>query len=185
MKRLGYIRTSTSKQLIDRQIHALQDVCDEVFIEDGVSAVKKKRPVYDEVMQKLQPGDEFVVSSFDRAFRSVIDALLEMEKLKSRGIQFRSLTQQFDTNTPEGELIYTMLAALAQWERRILSERTKDGLVAARARGKRLGRPPKLTPKKIKWAKEALKSKPDQTIGAIAAVLKVHRRTLASKLNQT
>ncbi len=71
MKRLGYIRTSTSKQLIDRQILALENECDEVFVEDGVSAVKKKRPIYEQMIEQLYPGDVLVVSSLDRAFRSV------------------------------------------------------------------------------------------------------------------
>ncbi len=78
MKRYGYIRTSTNKQLVDRQIIALKGECDRVFIEDGVSATKKHRPVYEKVIKKLEAGDILVVSSLDRGFRSVLDALSEL-----------------------------------------------------------------------------------------------------------
>ena len=142
--RYGYIRTSTDKQLYDRQILALEAECDKVFVENGVSAVSKKRPVYDDLMSRLQAGDTLMVASFDRAFRSVIDGLTELESLKLKGVQFVSITQKFDTRTEEGELLFTIAVALARWERRILSRRTKEGLRAARARGVKLGRPKKV-----------------------------------------
>ncbi len=178
MKRLGYIRTSTNKQLIDRQINALKGECDEVFIEDGVSATKKNRPVYEKVIKKLQAGDILVVCSLDRAFRSVLDALNELEKLHKRDIQFKSLTQNFDTTTPEGKLLYVMAAALAEWERQTLSQRIKDGLGAARERGSTLGRPLKLREEDIQNARELLDSNPLQTISGLAKDLGVSARTL-------
>lgn len=85
MKKLGYIRTSTDKQLTDRQLYQLREICDQVFVEDGVSAVNKKRPVYEQVMEELKAGDVFVVSSLDRAFRSSLDALAELDKLHKQG----------------------------------------------------------------------------------------------------
>ena len=179
MKRLGYIRTSTSKQLIDRQIIALKGECDRVFIEDGVSAVKKHRPVYEKVIKKLQSGDILVVCSLDRAFRSVLDALSELEKLHKRDIQFKSLTQNFDTTTPEGKLLYVMAAALAEWERETLSQRIKEGLGAARERGSTLGRPLKLREADIQNARELLDSNPLQTISGLARDLQVSARTLS------
>lgn len=178
MKRLGYIRTSTNKQLIDRQINALKGECDEVFIEDGVSATKKNRPVYENVIKKLQAGDILIVCSLDRAFRSVLDALNELEKLHKRDIQFKSLTQNFDTTTPEGKLLYVIAAALAEWERQTLSERIKDGLNAARERGSTLGRPLKLREEDIQNARELLNSDPSQTITGLARDLGVSARTL-------
>lgn len=157
MKKLGYIRTSTDKQVADRQIQQLKKVCDKVYIEDGVSAVGKHRPIYERVMGDLQKDDVFVVLSLDRAYRSVIDALVELDKMQKRGIEFLSLTQNFDTRTPEGRLLFTVSAALAEWERAILSQRTKDGMAAARRKGVHLGRPRKLTPEKVLWAKQQLK----------------------------
>lgn len=158
MAKLGYIRTSTDEQLTDRQTNQLQAFCDRVYIEDGVSAVKKKRPVYDEVMQDLKAGDVFVVSSLDRAFRSSLDALKELDQLHKRDIQFLSLSQNFDTTTPDGKFLYTLAAALATWEREILSQRTKEGLEAARRRGKKLGRPRKLSDAQIKEARRVLEA---------------------------
>ena len=184
MKRLGYIRTSTNKQLIDRQIIALKGECDEVFIEDGVSAVKKDRPIYEKIIKELKPGDILVVCSLDRAFRSVLDALSELEKLHKRDIQFKSLTQDFDTTTPEGKLLYVIAAALAEWERQTLSERIKDGLSAARERGSTLGRPLKLREADILSARDILNSDPQQTISALAKEFGVNPRTLTRAMNR-
>ena len=158
MRKLGYIRTSTDKQLTDRQVNQLHEICDQVFIEDGVSAVRKKRPVYRQVMEELKSGDVFVVSSLDRAFRSTLDALAELEILNQRGIHFQSLSQNFDTTTPDGKFLYTLAAALATWEREILSLRTKEGLEAARRRGKKLGRPRKLSTEQVADARRKLEA---------------------------
>lgn len=179
MSKLGYIRTSTDKQLIDRQVNQLEKICDEVFIEDGVSAVKKKRPVYDRLINQLVDGDVLVVLSLDRAYRSVIDALSELDKLHQRNIEFYSLTQNFDTRTPEGKLLYTVSAALAEWERSILSKRTKEGMEAARKRGSIIGRPRKLQPEQVSWAKSMMQI--DGGVGDFARVsdaLDVSPRTL-------
>ncbi len=185
MKRLGYIRTSTGKQLIDRQVLALKGECDSVFVEDGVSAVKKKRPVYEHAIKQLKSGDVLVVSSLDRAFRSVLDAISELEKLHKRGVQFKSLTQSFDTTTPEGKLLYVMAAALAEWERQTLSQRTKEGLIAAKEeRGQILGRPRKLDETDIQNARKLLDTDPFQTITGIAANLHVNPRTLSRAIHR-
>lgn len=179
MSKLGYIRTSTDKQLIDRQINQLEKICDEVFIEDGVSAVKKKRPVYDRLINQLVDGDVLVVLSLDRAYRSVIDALSELDKLHQRNIEFYSLTQNFDTRTPEGKLLYTVCAALAEWERSILSKRTKEGMEAARKRGSIIGRPRKLQPEQVSWAKSMMQIDGGVgTITQISSALDVSPRTL-------
>ncbi len=183
MSKLGYIRTSTDKQLTDRQVHQLQDFCDQVFIEDGVSAVRKNRPVYDQVMKALQPHDVFVVSSLDRAFRSSLDALSELEKLHQRDIQFLSLAQNFDTTTPDGKFLYTLAAALATWEREILSIRTKEGLEAARRRGKKLGRPRKLSDAQLAEARRLLDSDFYSSITELAQSFRVHERTLIRALD--
>lgn len=144
MRKLGYLRVSTQEQNPDRQIDGLEALCDALYIE-RVSAVSPKRPVFDEVVAALQSGDVLVVWDLDRAFRSVVDAILVVEKLRVRSISMQIVNLQVDTNTPAGMLIYTVLSAFAEFERRMLSQRTKEGLAAARKRGKRLGRPPKLT----------------------------------------
>ena len=182
MRKLGYIRTSTDKQVTDRQVDQLQDICDQVFIEDGVSAVQKNRSAYNAVMQELKSGDVFIVSSLDRAFRSSLDALTELEKLHQRGIQFLSLSQNFDTTTPDGKFLYTLAAALATWEREILSQRTKEGLEAARRRGKVLGRPRKLSLHQIEEARRVLETDFYSSITQVAESFRVHERTLMRAL---
>ncbi|MBP0614245.1 recombinase family protein [Jiella mangrovi] len=157
MKKIAYIRVSTTEQRPDRQIDGLQDICDELHIET-LSAVSKQRPVFDTALQRLEPGDIFVVWDLDRAFRSVIDALTEAEKLRERGVGFQIANLSIDTTSPAGMFVYTIVSALAEFERRTLSQRTKEGLEAARRRGKRLGRPPKISPEQLEKAKEHLKN---------------------------
>jgi DNA invertase Pin-like site-specific DNA recombinase len=157
MRKLGYLRVSTQEQSPDRQIDGLEALCDALYIE-RVSAVSPKRPVFDEVVAALQAGDVLVVWDLDRAFRSVVDAILVVEKLRTRGISMQIVNLQVDTNTPAGMLVYTVLSAFAEFERRMLSQRTKEGLAAARKRGKRLGRPSKLTSTQLKVARRKLKA---------------------------
>ncbi len=184
MAKLGYIRTSTDTQITDRQYNRLFDVCDQVYVEDGVSAISKSRPVYKQVMDSLKPGDVFVVSSLDRAFRSSLDALAELEKLQKQGIEFLSLSQNFDTTTPDGKFLFTLAAALAEWERQILSQRTKEGLAAAKLRGKKLGRPKKLTDEQIQEARRAIECKFYSSITEMAENFRVHEMTLKRALRR-
>ena len=171
---LGYIRVSTKAQMPDRQVEALKAECDELHIEH-VSAVADARPVFDQVMGHLRPGDTFVVMDLDRAFRSSIDAILTAEHLRHQDVTFRILSMAIDTSTPEGELYYTMIAGFAQFERRIISRRTKEGLDAARARGVVLGRRPKLTDHQIRKAHAKLAASP---CAHVAESLGVSRQTL-------
>ncbi len=155
--KIAYLRVSTNEQTVDRQIDGLKEICDELHIEK-ISAVNKKRPVYERVIQKLQPGDTFVVWDLDRAFRSTVDAILEAEKLLNRGVQFQIATLHLDTSTPIGMLIFTVLSAFAEFERRMISKRTKEALAVTRKQGKRLGRPPKLTPEQLEFARIQIES---------------------------
>lgn len=182
MKRLGYIRTSTDTQHRDRQYNQLVELCDQIFVEDGVSAVSKKRPVYEDVIGRLKAGDTLVVLSIDRVFRSTVDALTELDKLQQRGVQFISVSQNIDTTTPDGKFMYTMTAALAAWERDILSQRTKEGLAAARKRGKRLGRPRKLSDAQIAEARRLLEADFYSSMTQVANSMHVHERTLIRAL---
>lgn len=175
-RRIGYIRVSTRAQTTDRQTKALEAECDELRIEQ-VSAVADERPVFEAVLADLRAGDTFVVLDLDRAFRSTIDAMLTADALHQRSVKMRVLSLPIDTTTAEGELFYTMVAAFAGFERRIISRRTKEGLEAARRRGKRLGRPPKLTPSQIKAAYRDLAAGRG-TCRDIANALGVSRLTL-------
>lgn len=144
MKKIGYLRVSTGDQSPDRQIDGLKGLCDEYFIET-LSAVSRKRPVYESIIRSLTRGDMLVIWDLDRAFRSAKDALNELDALHKRGVGFIIASLNIDTTTPEGYFVYTIMSGLAEFERRMLSRRTKQGLEAARKRGVRLGRPPKLT----------------------------------------
>jgi DNA invertase Pin-like site-specific DNA recombinase len=144
MRKIGYMRVSTGEQRPDRQIDGLKEICDEYFVET-LSAVSRRRPIYQKVIRSLRPGDMLVIWDLDRAFRSAKDALNELDLLHKRGVAFMIASLAIDTTTPEGYFVYTIMSGLAEFERRMLSRRTKQGLAAARRRGVRLGRPPKLT----------------------------------------
>ena len=148
MRRIAYLRVSTVDQRPDRQILGLRGMADELHIEK-LSAVARRRPVYESVIERLQPGDALVVWAIDRAFRSLRDAVNELDALRARGVKFQVASMNLDTDTADGRHQYNIMSANAEWERDKLIERTKEGIAAARARGKRIGRPPKLTPMQL------------------------------------
>lgn len=176
--KIAYLRVSTDEQRPDRQIDGLKAISDELHVE-MLSAVSKRRPVFDAVTAKLEPGDTFLVWDLDRAFRSTVDALLVADNLRDRGVHFQIATMNIDTSTEFGELLYTVVAAFARFERRILSRRTKEGMAAARRRGQRLGRQPKLTTIEVVSAHRRLVSKAS-TISSLARELGCARDTLTS-----
>ena len=143
-RRIGYLRVSTAEQRPDRQIDGLKTLCDEMHVET-LSAIKAVRPVFDGILAGLNAGDTLVVWDLDRAFRSTQDALKVSDALQARGVGVEVVRLQMDTSAPEGFLMYTIMAAVGEFERRTLSRRTREGLAAARLRGARLGRPLKLS----------------------------------------
>lgn len=180
--KLGYLRVSTEEQNTDRQIDALKPLCDDIFVEK-LSATAPKRPVFDQVMSLLNSGDTLVVWDLDRAFRSTVDAILQEQHLRENGIAFEIISLNVNTAEPAGEFAYSVMAAAAQLERRMISKRTKEGLAAARKRGVQLGRKPKLTPIQVRQAKEKLDAE-NYTQSELAAILGVHPRTLARALKR-
>lgn len=182
MRKVAYLRVSTAEQRPDRQIDGLKDVCDELHIET-LSACHGRRPVYERVIESLRSGDMLVVWDLDRAFRSVVDALTEAEALRSRGVHFRIANLSIDTTTPAGIFVYTMLSALAEFERRTLSQRTKEGLQAARRRGKRIGRPPSLTDRQVDDARHRIEAVGEST-SRVAKEMGVPRWTLSRSIRR-
>lgn len=180
--KIGYLRVSLDHQKEDRQEDGLRALCDELYVEK-ISATCKIRPVYRQVVETLQPGDTLVVWDLDRAFRSTVDALLEAEKLRQRGIEFQIVNLNVDTATPSGELIYTVMAAFAQFERSNLIKRTKEGMAAARKRGKHIGRPYKLHLEEIILAHSRIESG-QSTLSEMAAEFGCSRETLAQGLRR-
>jgi len=182
MRKIGYLRVSTEEQRPDRQIEGLKALCDELHVET-LSAVSQNRPVYEAVKSRLAPGDALVVWDLDRAYRSARDALDELHGLHQRGVNFSIANLHVDTTTPEGYWVYTIMSANAELERRTLSRRTKEGLAAARLRGKVLGRPRKLTEGQISEARRRLAAR-ESTIVALAREYKVGRWTLSRALKE-
>ena len=174
---VGYARVSTQDQKADLQTDALGVAgCEKVFTEKA-SGAQRDRPELKATLEYIRTGDTLVVWKLDRLARSIKQLIETVEDLEKRGIGFKSLTENIDTTTSGGKLIFHIFASLAEFERSIIKERTKAGLDAARARGKRGGRPPSLTEKDIQAAK-AMLTDSNITVEEIAARLKVAPSTL-------
>lgn len=151
---IGYARVSTGDQHLDMQIDALTEAgCVRVFT-DTISGASSSRPGLDDLLDYIRGGDTLVVWKIDRLGRSVSHLVRVITELKDRQINFKSLTEPFDTTTAGGEFLFTVFSALAQMERSLAQERTKAGLAAARARGKRLGRPPSISQAELDLARQ-------------------------------
>jgi len=178
--KLGYLRVSTKDQCEARQIDALRPICDALYVEKR-SATARQRPVYDEVVARLKPGDSFVILDLDRAYRSALDALRELDRLHARGIYVQIASLNIDTASPFGKVVYTIVSGLAEFERALLSERTKQGLEAARKRGAQIGRPPKVSDAQVKAARR--KFLRGVSVAKLAAELGVHSWTLRRRMH--
>ena len=156
--KIGYARVSTDDQNLSLQLDALQAAgCDKVF-QDHVSGAAEKRPGLDAALAALQPGDVLTVWRLDRLGRSMPHLVSTVTDFAERGIGFQSITEAMDTTTAGGELLFHVMGALAQFERRLNAERSRAGIDAARRRGKHLGRPADLTPEKITHARQMIDS---------------------------
>lgn len=180
--KIGYLRVSTESQKEDRQEDGLKALCDELYVEK-ISATCKIRPIYQQVIEKLQPRDTLVVWDLDRAFRSTVDALLEVEKLRRREIEFQIINLNVDTATPVGALIFTVMAAVSQFERQTLIRRTKEGMVSAKLRGKHIGRPRNPILEEVALAHSRLEAG-EGTLDEIAASFGCSRKKLAQELER-
>lgn len=142
---IGYARVSTDDQNLDAQTDALTAAGAERIFADKISGSSRKRPELDRMLDQLRDGDVIVVTKYDRLARSLRDLLDIVEAIKERGGGFRSLAEDIDTTTPAGRLVFHVFASIAQFERERISERTREGLDAARRRGRVGGRPPSLS----------------------------------------
>ena len=174
---IGYARVSTQDQTPELQLDALRGIgCEKIFTEKA-SGSQRDRPQLKAALDYVRSGDTLVVWKLDRLARSLKQLIETIEQLKERNIDFRSLTEAIDTATPGGRLIFHIFAALAEFERSLIQERTQAGLASARARGKRGGRPPALSPDDLLVAKALLR---DHAISveAVAKRLNVSPSTL-------
>ena len=174
---VGYARVSTQEQDLALQLDALQTAgCTKVF-EEKASGAQRDRPALQAALGYMRQGDTLVVWKLDRLARSIKQLIETVEDLGSRGIGFRSLTEAIDTTTSGGKLVFHLFAALAEFERGVIRERTLAGLQAARARGRTGGRPPALKAKDLAAAKAMLKD-PEITVAEVAKRLGVAASTL-------
>lgn len=138
---IGYARVSTLEQNLDRQLDNLNAQGCERIYQEKRTGKNTNRPEFEKMMASFRPGDTLVIDSFSRLSRSTRDLLRVIDELDKQSVNVISIKEKLDTTTPTGKLMLTMLSALAQFERDIITERTHDGLKAARARGKMGGRP--------------------------------------------
>ena len=179
---IGYARVSTQDQTLDLQNDALQQAgCDRIFT-DTASGAKVERVGLDEAISHLREGDTLVVWRLDRLGRSLKHLIETITKLNNREIGFKSITEAIDTTTSGGKLIFHIFGALAEFERDIIRERTQAGLNAARARGRKGGRPKALTPKKQEQALTLYNAR-KSTIDEICRTLVISRATLYRYIN--
>lgn len=145
--KIGYARVSTDVQRMDLQLDALtQAGCDQIFKDHGISGASSERPGLQQAIGALQKGDTLIVWRLDRLGRSLVHLVEQVSNLGKQGIEFRSLTESIDTSSSGGKLLFHMIAALAEFERSLISERTKAGMAAAKLRGKHVGRPKRIKP---------------------------------------
>jgi DNA invertase Pin-like site-specific DNA recombinase len=171
--RIGYARVSTEDQTIDLQKDALKRArCRETY-EEHATGKNTARPQLEACLKSLREGDTFVVWRLDRLGRNLADLVRLIAELETRRIHFESLTEKIETHSPAGKLVFHVFAALAEFERNLIRERTVAGLKAARARGRRGGRPAK----EIKTIRTLLKTA-DIPVTEIAARFGVARSTL-------
>jgi DNA invertase Pin-like site-specific DNA recombinase len=179
---IGYARVSTGDQTLDLQTDALTAAsCDRIFT-DTLSGVNADRRGLAEAISHVRSGDTFVVWRLDRLGRSLPHLIETVTQLEGRGIGFRSLTEQIDTTTPGGRLIFHVFGALAEFERDLIRERTHAGLAAARARGRIGGRPKKLTANQLALARQ-LYADNKTDVATICTTLGISRTTLYRVLN--
>lgn len=175
--RLGYARVSTLEQNEDLQRDALTAAgVDRIFV-DKASGKLEHRPALDELLAQTRPGDALVVWRLDRLGRSLRHLIDTVGALEQRGVALVSLTEQMDTSTPGGKLIFHLFGALAEFEAALIRERTMAGLAAARARGRKGGRPSVWTPEKLRSAVN-MYTGGQHDIASIARVLGVSRASV-------
>ena len=177
MMYVGYARVSTQDQTLDLQKDALEKIgCTKIFT-DTASGAKAERKGLEEALNYVQEGDILVVWRLDRLGRSLKHLIETITELNDRKIGFKSITENIDTTTSGGKLIFHIFGALAEFERDIIRERTQAGLNAARARGRKGGRPKKLTAKTVEQAKTLYDGR-KHSIDEICRTLHVSRATL-------
>ena len=137
----GYARVSTEQQNLDRQLDMLQKYGVDFIYNEKMTGTKRNRPELEKLLERLTEGDTVVVESLSRLGRSTKDLIWLMETFNSKGVNLISLKESIDTTISTGKLLFTLMSAIAQFERDVIADRTREGLNSARARGRKGGRP--------------------------------------------
>lgn len=179
---VGYARVSTGEQNLALQLDALRAAgCEKIF-EDQASGARTDRPGLTQALSYVRDGDTLMVWKLDRLGRSMKHLVETINELEGRGVGFRSLTEDIDTTTPGGRLVFHLFGALAQFERDLIGERTKAGLKAAKERGRRGGRQAVVTLEKLEKAKAHIEA--GLNVREAAARVKVSKTALYKAFKQ-
>jgi DNA invertase Pin-like site-specific DNA recombinase len=159
------------------QLAALKKAgCRKTFTDHGLSGATTKRPALTRCLKDLEHGDTLTVWKLDRLGRSVRDLLNILHDIQGRGVRFQSITEAIDTETPTGRAMLHMVVLLAELERGLITERTRAGIKAAKRRGVKFGRRPKLSPEQVEHARDLIAG--GKTTPVVAALLRVGRTTV-------
>ena len=174
---LGYARVSTAEQNLALQQDALQRAGCQKIISDTISGTRSERPGLTRLREQLREGDTLVIWRLDRLGRSLQDLIGWAQYLEANGIALRSLQEAIDTSTPAGRLVFHMFGALAEFERNLIRERTEAGLAAARARGRKGGRPRSLGKDKRRLVVQLYNGK-QHTLKQIMELMGISKQTI-------
>ncbi|TFB12102.1 recombinase family protein [Candidatus Marinimicrobia bacterium MT.SAG.3] len=180
---IGYARVSTGEQNLDLQVDALKQADCKTILQEKISGTISERPKLEEALNFMRDGDTLVVWRLDRLGRSLKHLIEIINHLHDRGLYFKSLTENIDTVSSSGKLIFHIFGALAEFERNIISERTKAGLKAARARGRQGGRPRSIDDRTIEMAKRLI-NEGSNSISEICQNLGISRASLYRYLKE-
>lgn len=175
--RIGYARVSTDDQDLALQLDALTAAGCQTIYQEKTSGKDLQRTEWDQCLKALRAGDTLVVWRMDRLSRSLTDLVNTITRLEDRGIGFESLTERIETQSATGKLMFHVFAAMAEFERNVIRERTNAGLKAARARGRVGGRPAKLNDQQLKEIKVLLRE-PSISVIDVAKRYGVSRATI-------
>jgi DNA invertase Pin-like site-specific DNA recombinase len=174
---IGYARVSTDDQNLDSQIDALTAAGAGKIFKDKITGKTRTRPQLERMLDQLREGDVVVVTKYDRLARSLKDLIDLVEVIRERKAGFRSLSEDIDTTTPAGRLVFHVFGSIAEFERERIVERTKEGLDAARKRGRIGGRPPALSPE-ARAQVQKLRDQDGVSVTEIARMFRVSRWTV-------
>ena len=175
--KLGYARVSTEDQTLDLQRPRLLAAGCERLFEEKISGAKRNRPELEKLLGEVRKKDILVVTRLDRLARSTVELLAIAERLREKDTGLQSLDEPWvDTESPSGRMILTVFAGIAEFERALIRQRTRDGLVDARKRGVAFGRPPKMRPDQQALVRELINQ--GQSISQVAKTFNVHPATI-------